>query len=84
MGGIALHAGILAQWFEMLLLLPIRNYGRQWDFIWCNDTYNVNGMVLLYYILFYAEQCGLSQADSIYLMHNVEWILVSGPIGCFL
>ena len=43
MGGTALHAGILAQWFEMLLLLvflKIRYYGRQWDFIWCNATYN--------------------------------------------
>ena len=37
MGGTTLHAGIVAQWFEILLLLPflkICYYGRQWDFIW--------------------------------------------------
>ena len=31
-----LHAGILAQWFEMLLLLPFQKlhyYGTHWDFI---------------------------------------------------
>ena len=43
MGGTTLHAGILAQWFEMLLLLllflKIHYYGCQWDFTWCNDTY---------------------------------------------
>ena len=41
MGGTALHACILTQWFEMLLLLfkkKIRYYGRQWDFIWYNET----------------------------------------------
>ena len=41
MGGIELHAGILAHWFAILLLLPflkIRYYGRQWGFILCNDT----------------------------------------------
>ena len=43
MGDTAQHADILAQWFEMLFLLPffflkIRYHGRQWDFIWCNDT----------------------------------------------
>ena len=37
MGGTALHAGILAEWCEMLLL-SLRYYGRQWDFILCNDT----------------------------------------------
>ena len=37
MGGITLYAGILAQWFEMLLLL--RYYGRQWHCIWCNATF---------------------------------------------
>ena len=37
----ALQVGILAQCFDMLLQLPflkIRNYGHQWDLIWCNDT----------------------------------------------
>ena len=43
MEGTVLNAGILAQWFEMLLMLlfflfKIRYYGRQWDFIWCNAT----------------------------------------------
>ena len=36
MGGTALPAGILAQWFEILLLLlflKMYYYGRQWDFI---------------------------------------------------
>ena len=40
MGGTTLHAGIVAQWFEILLLylfLKICYNGRQWDFIWCND-----------------------------------------------
>ena len=39
MGGTALHAGILALWFEILLVtfLKIRYYGHQWDFIWCNN-----------------------------------------------
>ena len=40
MGGTTLHAGILAQWFEMLLLLlclMIHYYGRQCDFIWCRE-----------------------------------------------
>ena len=43
MGGTTPHAGIVAQWFEILLLLPflkICYYGRQWDLIWCNDTLN--------------------------------------------
>ena len=35
MGGTTLHVDIVAQWFEILLLCY---YGRQWDFIWCNDT----------------------------------------------
>ena len=40
MGGTTLHAGILAQWFEMLFLYFFLYYGRQWDFIWGNDTSN--------------------------------------------
>ena len=39
MGGTTLHAGILSQWFEMLLQLHLKRYGRQWDFIWCDATY---------------------------------------------
>ena len=40
----ALQAGILAQWFELLLLLlllKIHYYCYQWDFIWCIATFNV-------------------------------------------
>ena len=33
MGGTTLHAGIVVQW------LKICYYGRQWDFIWCKDTF---------------------------------------------
>ena len=40
MGGTTLHAGIVAQWFEILLVFKISYYGRQWDLIWCNDTIN--------------------------------------------
>ena len=41
MGGTTLHAGIVAQWFEILLLLKtfkICYYGRECDFCVCNDT----------------------------------------------
>ena len=41
MGGTTLHAGIVAQWFgnsASVTFLKIFYYGRQWDFIWCNDT----------------------------------------------
>ena len=41
MGRTTLHAGIVAQWFEILLFvtfLKMCYYGRQWDLIWCNDT----------------------------------------------
>ena len=41
MGGTTLHAGIVAQWFEIyasVTFLKICYYGRQWDLIWCNDT----------------------------------------------
>ena len=48
MGGTILNAGILVQWFEMLLLLfvlKISYYGRQWDFIWSNATCNTQSML---------------------------------------
>ena len=37
MGGTTLHAGIVAQWFEMLLMLPLKKkicfYSGPWDLI---------------------------------------------------
>ena len=42
MGGTTLHAGIVAQWFRnsaSVTFLKICYYGRQRDFIWCNDIY---------------------------------------------
>ena len=52
MGSTKLHAGILAQWFEMLLLLhlkkKIRYYGRQWCFSWSNATCRTDEPNLLY------------------------------------
>ena len=44
MGDTTLHAGIVAQWFEILLLSFFLKicYHCQWDFICCNDTCNDN------------------------------------------
>ena len=42
MGDATLHCGIVVEWFEIMLLYHfLTYYGRQWDFIWCNHTFNL-------------------------------------------
>ena len=53
MGGTTLHAGIVAQWLEIMLVLTflkICYYDGQWYLIWCNDTCSTYSLYLPYFI----------------------------------